>query len=319
MTTVTVVIEYIISYKYISGGYKMAEKRKVQKSAQTILNEKFAKGEITKDYFVRRTRELAMEAANETNVNSNELEDLRKEITRLNEVINNMSESAKEKERTYVEHIENLKTQLNSTEEENVETPYTNYEELRTYLDNHLLLVEGLDVETDKRLVTNVIIKGNKEDKTEKNYTHIAIAMVGMSCGPHLVLDDNGNLKEVWKLHTVTGKERDEFIEVLVDKLYSCELCRGCFGAISTFVSVGNRHDCSLYADDFDWYFDEQEQYLEETTEKEDSFEKDFKEDSCEGCENCCDNCNCEDKEEYTKEDFYNDLLGCYMLAKLFL
>lgn len=297
----------------------MAENRKVQKSEQTILKEKFERGEISLDTLVKRTRELAREKVASTDTTK-----LEKEIERLNGVIKNMTNQTKELENTYEAQIADLKGKLDESGQAS-SNAYTNYEELKAYLDTHLLLVEAVDPRTNKRLITNVIVRG--ETEPHKNYyVEIAMAMTGMVYGSQLVLDKKGILTEKWSLRQVNGEQRLEFLESLVDKLYSCELCKPSFGEVPTFISLGNRNDCSLYAEDFDWYFEEQEQYIAEE-QGLDSFDCDFEDEDCEGCSETCGTCKCEcDKEtkETEKKDAkcfrdteLEDLVGALMLARL--
>ena len=295
----------------------MADKKKVQKSEQTLLNEKFAKGEITAGYFARRTRELAKEKSLVEN------ESLKEEIAKLTATVEELTTKSKKQTDTYNKRIEQLEKQLNSKDteteeqlgskdvetEEQVQKKYTSYEDLKKYLDKHILITEVFSTETAKRIMTNIVIM---EDISKVNtyYRDITQAMTGMCYGSQLVLDDNGKLeKKYYSKILLTGEEKELVIENLADRLYSCEICRPAFGKLPTFVTVGDRRDCSLFAEGFDWYFEEQDKYLEEDYE-EFSFDNDFEDDDEESCD-------CDNKED-NELDTFEDVLGALLLAHLF-
>ena len=246
----------------------MAEK-KVTKSEQTILREKLERGEISLDYFIRKTREFARQAKENENV------ELKGEIKRLQEVVNDLKVKLDDVEKIkYNSTVD--KTSENKKVTKEVKKPvntYTTYEKLKDYLKENLLVVDILKYGTADRLMTCIIIKtACGKIPNAHFYSDISDAMAGNVFGARKVLDDNGNLVIKYEKAIVNGEEKERIIEYLADKLYSCELGKASFGTVPFFLRVADRTDCSLYADNFDWFFKEQDMYLNEL---EDTFNKD--------------------------------------------
>ena len=246
----------------------MAEK-KVTKSEQTILREKLERGEISLDYFIRKTREFARQAKENENV------ELKGEIKRLQEVVNDLKVKLDDVEKIkYNSTVD--KTYENKKVAKEVKKPvntYTTYEKLKDYLKENLLVVDILKYGTADRLMTCIIIKTACDKIPNAHfYSDISDAMAGNVFGARKVLDDNGNLVIKYEKAIVNGEEKERIIEYLADKLYSCEMGKASFGVVPFFLRVADRTDCSLYADNFDWFFKEQDMYLNEL---EDTFNKD--------------------------------------------
>lgn len=303
----------------------MAEK-KVTKSEQTILKEKFEKGEISLDYFIRKTREFARQSKENENV------ELRGEIERLQEVVNDLKVKLDNVEKCKSNTTVGNKTSENKKVTKEVKKPvntYTTYEKLKEYLKDNLLVVDILKYGTSDRLMTCIIIRTTYEQRPYPHfYSDISDAMAGNVFGARKLLDDNGNLVINYEKSIVNGEEKERIIEDLADKLYSCELGKSSFEAVPFLLRVADRNDCSLYADNFDWFFKEQDMYLnelegisnkdtdndsDEETQDEFDFDKDFEDES-------------EDTEEEDKVDSDDiavasfdallDIIGAYGLLR---
>lgn len=301
----------------------MAEK-KVTKSEQTILREKFEKGEISLDYFIRKTREFARQSKENENV------ELKGEIQRLQEVVNDLKVKLDNVEKGKSNATVGNKTSENKKVTKEVKKPvntYTTYEKLKEYLKENLLVVDILKYGTSDRIMTCIIIKTACDNRPYSHfYSDISDAMAGNVFGARKLLDDNGNLVINYEKAIVNGEEKERIIEDLADKLYSCELCKASFESVPFFLRVANRNDCSLYADNFDWFFKEQEMYLneldnisnkdtdddsdEEIKDKFD-FDKDFEDESE----------DTEDKDKVDSDDIDSfdvllDIIGAYGLLR---